>query len=237
MCRKLFLLTSFVLAMGLICMNPALGAEIVISTADGGDDAEQHLDDGDMDIGSSDLEIPSEDAGDPASDAQVIGLRFVNVLVIPGGQVGGAYVEFEVDKTNKEGSLAPVNVIIEGELTADANAFEDIANNLTDRATTTAKVLWTIPEAIEQNAKFQTPDVNSIIQEIVDQNDWVPGNAIVLLFRDDPDNPSTGLRELESQDGESDAAPTLYMTAPVIPVATQPSPADGAGSISTAPLC
>ncbi len=171
MCRKLFLLTSFVLALGLICTNPAFAGEIVISTADGGDDAEQHLDDGDMDIGSSDLELAYEDGGDPATDAQVIGLRFVGVNIVPGGAVGGAYVEFEVDKTGKEGSLAPVNLIIEGELVADANAFEDVANNLTDRATTTAKVLWTVPEAVEQNAKFQTPDVNSIIQEIVDQND------------------------------------------------------------------
>jgi subtilisin-like proprotein convertase family protein len=199
------------------------------------EDAEQHLDDGDMDLGSSDLELAHEDGGDPATDAQVIGLRFVEVPVSAGGTVGSAYVEFEVDKVDKEGSLAPVNLIIEGELAADAAPIEDVANNLTDRATTTAKVQWTVPEWTEQNAKFQTPDISSIIQEIVDQNDWAPGNAILLIFRDDPDNPSTGLREAESQDGEADAAALLSMMAVIDPRVEAPNPADGAGGIPVAP--
>jgi len=205
--------------------------EIDIRIANGGDDAEQHLDDGDMDIGSTDLELAYEDAGNPATDEQVIGLRFVNVPIPQGTQVTGAYVEFEVDKVDKEGSEYPVNLIIEGELAPDAAPFEDVANNITDRTSlTTAKAKWSIPAWTEQNAKWQTPDISGIIQEIVNQDAWVSGNAIVLIFRDDKDDPSAGLREAEAQEGEADAAPLLHISA-VIEIATQPYPADGAEGV------
>jgi hypothetical protein len=186
-------------------------AVIDIQIADGSNDAEQHLDDGSMDIGSSDLEIAYEDAGDPATDEQVVGLRFVNVPMENGAPVANAYVEVEVDKVDKQGSQAPVNLIIEGELAPDAAPFEDVANNITDRAVTTAKVKWSIPAWTEENAKFQTPDISSIIMEINSQRSWAPGNALVLIIRDDKDDPSTGLREAESSEGEAAAAPSLHI--------------------------
>jgi len=212
MCRKLLFLTSLILVLSLFTVDAAFGTIIDIRIADGGDDAEQHLDDGSMDIGSTDLELPYEDAGNPATDEQAVGLRFVGVPLEAGDIVGGAYVEIEVDKVNKEGSQAPVNLIIEGELALDAAAFEDIAGNITDRPTTAAKVKWSVPEWTEQDAKFQSPDVSSIIQEIIGQEGWASGSAIVLIIRDDKDNPSTGLREAESVEGEADAAPLLRIT-------------------------
>jgi len=187
------------------------GAVIDIQIANGNDDAEQHVDNGSMDIGSSDLEIAYEDAGDPATDEQVIGLRFVDVPLENGAPVANAYVEVEVDKVDKEGSQAPVNLIIEGELAPDAAPFENVANNITDRAVTTAQVKWSIPAWTEENAKFQTPDISSIIMEINSQRNWAPGNAIVLILRDDKDYPSTGLREAESYEGEGAAAPLLHI--------------------------
>ncbi len=186
-------------------------AVIDIQIADGADDAEQHVDSGNMDIGSSDLELAYEDAGDPATDEQVIGLRFVDVPLENGAPVADAYVEVEVDKVDKQGSQAPVNLIIEGELAPDAEPFENVANNITDRAVTTAQVKWSIPAWTEQNAKFQTPDISSIIMEINSQRFWAPGNALVLILRDDKDNPSTGLREAESTNGEAAAAPLLHI--------------------------
>ena len=187
------------------------GAVIDIQIADGGNDAEQHVANGNMDIGSSDLELANEDAGDPATDEQVIGLRFVDVPLENGSLVANAYVEVEVDKVGKQGSQAPVNLIIEGELAPDAAPFENVANNITDRAVTMAQVKWSIPAWTEQNAKFQTPDISSIIMEINSQRLWAPGNAIVLILRDDKDNPSTGLREAESYNGEGAAAPLLHI--------------------------
>ena len=215
-----------------------LASEVDIRIADGGDDAEEHLDDGDMDITSTDLEIPYEDAGSPTTDEQVIGLRFLDVPMDQGGKVIGAYIEVEVDKVDKEGSQAPVNVIIEGELVPNAAPFEDAAGNISARVTTVTKVKWSIPEWTEQNAKFQSPDISGVIQEVVDQEGWEAGNAIVLIIRDDKDDPSTGLREAEAFEGEADAAPLLHITGglSIVRIATEPVPADGAIGVSAAPV-
>jgi len=213
MCKKLFVLVSFVLVAGLIGAARVSAGEIDIRITSGGDDAEQHLGDGSMDIGSSDLEMPYEDAGNPATDEQVTGLRFVSVPLDKGAAVMGAYIELEVDAVDKLGSANPVNLIIEGELVPNAAAFASAANNITDRASrTTAKVKWSVPAWATVNEKFQSPDISSIIQEIVGQEGWVSGNALVLIISDDKENPSTGLREAEATEGEAGAAPLLHIS-------------------------
>jgi hypothetical protein len=72
-------------------------------------------------------------------------------------------------------------------------------------------VKWSVPPWTAQDEKFQTADISSIIQEIVNQDGWASGNALVLIFRDDKDNPSTGLREAEAVEGEATAAPLLHI--------------------------
>jgi len=186
-----------------------LAPAYTVRIANGNDDAEEHVANGNMDLTSSDLELAYEDAGTPATDEQVIGLRFANVGLPKGALVTGAYVEFEVDET--KGGTAPVNLIIEGELTAAP--FVNVAKNITSRTSlTTAKVKWSVPNWTKEDEKFQTPDISSIIQEIVNQAGWARGNALVLLFRDDKSNPSTGIRCAEAVEGESAAAPLLCIT-------------------------
>ena len=49
------------------------------------------------------------------------------------------------------------------------------------------------------------------IQEIVNQPDW-SGEAIVLMFGDNPANPSAGTREAESFNGSASDAPLLHIS-------------------------
>jgi len=232
-CRKMICLVSVVLVLGLLATNVAFGLTFDIRIAADMDDFEQHLNNGDMDGASTDLELAYEDDADPATDEQVIGLRFVNIPIRNGTQVTSAYVEFEVDSISKAASAYPVNLIVEGELTPNAAPFLDATNNITDRTSrTTAKVKWSIPAWTAVNAKWRTPNISVIIQEIVNQAGWTQGNAVVLIFRDDKDNPSRGLREAEAYEGEATAAPLLHVEF-VSLVATQPTPADGAPAVTT----
>jgi hypothetical protein len=57
----------------------------------------------------------------------------------------------------------------------------------------------------------RTPDISSIIQEIVNQPGWA-GEAIVLMFRDNPAKPSQGTREAESFDGDASQSPLLHIS-------------------------
>ncbi|MHC4699027.1 MAG: hypothetical protein ACYTFQ_00470, partial [Planctomycetota bacterium] len=55
----------------------------------------------------------------------------------------------------------------------------------------------------------QTSNIASVIEEIVNQDGWASGNALVIIIGDNTDNPSEGLRCAESYDGSPSAAPLL----------------------------
>ncbi|MHC4501330.1 MAG: hypothetical protein ACYS21_19735, partial [Planctomycetota bacterium] len=219
MSKKLFLLTSFVLALALVGSNPAFGETIERRVAASSDDAEEHvLEGGKMEgLSSSDLELGYENG----SSLQTIGIRLLDIQVPHGSIITSAWVQFDADDVDNDYHLLDVSLIIEGEGGPNPVTFSENAGDITSRLVTTASVVWDVPQWTVkhgQGPEEQTPDISAIIQEIVDQPDWVAGNAIVLLFRDNPDKPSAGTREAESFDGTADAAPLLHIEFGGIPV-------------------
>jgi len=219
MCKKLILLTSFVLVLALAGTNVAFGAFVWESRlTNDNDDIEEAVDGGGIDMSSSDLEIPYEDTG--KSTPQVIGIRFSNVGIPPGADISNAYLEFVCDEDK---DALPVSLVVEGELNPDAPAFSGNAGDITARATTTTKVVW-VPEIWSVGGTYQTSNVASVIEEIVGQGDWAAGNSLVLIIRDDPDNPSEGVRTAEAGPGSDAVFLRIEYT---VKYATEPTPADG----------
>lgn len=234
MLKRSILLTFVVLAVALAVPKCVSAATVDIRITNGADDVEERIgpNNGAMDVTSTDLEFPYEDPGQV--DPQIVGMRFVSIPLIQGAVITNAYVEFEVDET-KSGTL-PVNVLINGQLSPNAEAFKSTAGNITARSSwTTAVVPWSVENWTAVNAKSQTPNLAAVIQEIVNQPDWAYGNALVLVVADDPCNPSTGVRCAESVEGEATAAPLLHIEA-VMKGAFGPTPANGAVEVDTAML-
>ncbi|MCU0914143.1 MAG: DUF1349 domain-containing protein [Planctomycetes bacterium] len=232
MCRRLVLWCCLAATLGFVG-SQAFGATLDLRITNGANDAEEHLADGSMDVTSTDLEFPYEDNGNPsATDLQLNVLRF-NVALPKGAVVTKAYLELEQDET--KGNDKPVNVIIDGQLTLNAPAITSAARNLSSRTPwTAANVKWTVPTGMKNDQKFQSPDITAILTEIINQDGWVSGNALLLAIRDDPENPSKGLRCVESVEGEATAAPLLHIEA-VVAKATNPDPKNGATEV-TSPL-
>ncbi len=218
MYRQLICFVSLVLVLSLVSADAAFGGKVwETRVSSGNDDAEQDVSGGGMDISSSDLEI-FDDGG-----LQVIGLRFVDVPIPKGAIVDNAFIEFTCDET-KSGTQ-PVNVLIEGQLNPNPPTFADTTNNITDRPTTTAIVEWIPENWTEEGQKDRSSDITSVIQEIIDQGDWAFGNALVLILRDNPDNPSTGVRCAECASDPANA-PLLHIEFRG-KFAVEPIPADG----------
>jgi hypothetical protein len=232
MSKKLaFLVCLGVGAIALIATT-ASAATYDIRIAAAMDDIEERVPDGSMDGSSSDIEMPYENAGTPPTNPQYAGFRWALPLA-KGANISKAYVEFECDET--KGGTSPVNLVIEGQLTPNAPAFATTAKNITNRTPrTAAKVQWAFPNWTAENQKAQTPDLSAILTELVNQDGWASGNAIVLIFSDDASNPSTGVRCAESFEGEATAAALLHLEV-FNPYATKPDPADGAQEV-TSPL-
>ena len=217
MSKKVIFLISFVLVLSLVSSKVVFGGIVMEFGITNGNDAVEEEQSGNMYLDSSDLELP-EDGG----DIQVIGLRFLNVEIAQGANIINAYVEFTADDVEED---APVNLIIDGELVPNAPAFVAIDNNVSDRARTTAKVEWQPEHWAAESEKHQTPDISAVIQDIINQEGWSSGNALVIIISDNPDNPSTGRREAAS--GAGARAPLLHLELSV-PFASGPIPADGA---------
>ncbi|MFK8079435.1 MAG: hypothetical protein AB8B97_04055 [Granulosicoccus sp.] len=180
------------------------------------DDAEEELtrtgDAGPVDLGSSDPELPFE------STPQTIGLRFTDLAIPPGATITRAWVQFTVDEI-RPSNLAPIELAIHGENTADARSFEENIGNVSNRPRTQTSVNWSPPfwERINDVGDAQrTPDLSSIVQEIVNEaNGWQSGNALVLVISNtqslQPNSIGTGQRIAGSFDGEKNSAPLLHI--------------------------
>jgi hypothetical protein len=174
------------------------------------DDAEEEIPGGGMDIGSSDLEL----GYDGGTTLQTVGCRWVSVPIPSGVTITEAWVQFSADDIDNPYHIPDVSVVIEGELSGSPATFSDTAGDISSRPRTSASVVWDIPQWTDTHAmgpEERTPDISSIIQEIVDQPGWA-GQAIVLMFRDNPAKPSQGTREAESFDGVASEAPLLHIS-------------------------
>ncbi|MHC4434897.1 MAG: PA14 domain-containing protein, partial [Planctomycetota bacterium] len=174
--------------------------------------------------GSSDLELAYEDTGQ--GDPQVIGIRWRDIPLVASNEIVEAWVRFQVDET--KGGTEPVNLLIEGELAPDSAPFADEAFNVTSRARTEANVQWSVPDWTnvgDQGPDQTTPDVTAIVEEIINQEEWAAGNALGMIFSDDPCNPSTGIRAAEAA---PDGGSALLHVIAITEAASAPSPANGA---------
>jgi len=162
-------------------------------------DIEEDVSSGYMYEGSSDLELGS-DRGE-----QIVGIRF-NLPVPQGATINNAYIQFTVDEDNNDD---PVNFTIKTELTDNASEFALTQNNLSDRPTSSNQVTWSsIPQwnnEGDNGTDQQTPDLSSIIQEVVNRSGWSQGNAAVFLIE------GQGTRTAISYDKDPSKAPKLFI--------------------------
>ena len=182
------------------------------------DDAEQSigpLNPGDMSLTSSDLELHAENFEIPADDHDLVGMRWTNVTIPSGVTILNATIQFHVDETNPND---PIIVRFKGHDIDDAPQFTSTDFDISSRTNTTAFVDWNIPDWVDvsdEGPAQETPNLATIVQEIIDRPGWVSGNAMVIkttewigcTITSCPVN--FGLRHAESFDGESSSAPQL----------------------------
>ncbi|MCO6486792.1 MAG: metallophosphoesterase, partial [Phaeodactylibacter sp.] len=173
------------------------------------DDVEQRLDNGSADLTNGDLELIRDGTRD-----QVVGLRFNNLNIPQGANIANAYIQFTVDE---ETNLNPCNLSISGVDADNPNTFNDSDDNVSNLPKTSASVSWTPSNWLakgDRGAAQQTPNIATVIQEIVNRPGFSSVSSIAIIFEGE------GARVAESFDGASspDLAPELcieWSTAPI----------------------
>jgi hypothetical protein len=158
-----------------------------------------------MDLPSSDLEMNKD-----GSRCQVIGLRFSNMNIPSGATITNAYIQFTTrgDKAPSSGPLT-----IKAEAADNPGTFTAAYFNISGRTVTADSVVW--PGSIDpswgtsgggsRGLEQRTPNITSLIQNLVNRPGWASGNAMSFVFT------GNGVRNSYSYNGSVALAPELVV--------------------------
>ena len=108
------------------------------------------------------------------------GFYFTNVTIPQGATITNAYVTTTAYQ-DASGTTCTIKI---GAMPDDNyNGFSNTAGDRPhDAVLTTATVSWS-PDAQTDGNTYNTPDIKTVIQEIVDREGWSSGNAIGIVFQ------------------------------------------------------
>jgi len=129
----------------------------------------------------------------------IVGLRFNNLNIPAGSTISNAHIQFTASQTNTQ----TINLTITGHLIGNAPEFLAQDNNISDRVKTSASISWPVPSwsnGASTNDQ-RTPDISSIITELINHPDFVVGNSIVIIIEG-----GTGRNAVAYEDQPNNAA-------------------------------
>jgi len=169
---------------------------------------------GDVTCGSTDLELHAENIVE-ADDNDLIAMRWTNVTIPIGVTIINATIQFHVDSVDPND---PIILRFKGHDHDNSPVFTAANFDISSRTNTTAFVDWNIPDWVDvsdEGPAQETPNLASIVQEIIDRPGWVSGNAMTIkstewigcTLTSCPVN--FGQRHAEAHDGEASSAAQL----------------------------
>jgi uncharacterized protein YjiK len=173
------------------------------------DDAEEGTTGG-VSLTSSDLELVED------GTIQTVGLRFSGITIPKNAQITYAYIQFQVDEVSTVGT----SLTLWGEAQDNPGTFTTTTWNVSSRIKTSATAGWAPPPWMVEGqaaADQRTPNLATIIQEIVNRTGWTAGNSIVIIIG------GTGTRTAEAYDSFPVAAPLLHIEY-IVPPENTPTP-------------
>jgi hypothetical protein len=137
----------------------------------------------------------------------ISGFRFTDVQIPNGATIKYAFITFSVDGTY----TSPISLKIYGEASGNSEPFST-SNPLATRPTTSSAVIWDVTEqwdltdnhaGQESQYAFTTPQLASVLQEIVNQGGWASGNSLSIIIKDN--GSATHRRVIAWERADSDA--------------------------------
>ncbi|MCB0735358.1 MAG: hypothetical protein KDC76_12295, partial [Bacteroidetes bacterium] len=145
--------------------------------------------DGEMRFTNSDVDLGED----------LVGLRYDGIEIPQGATITSAKLKKKKKSDRSESTV----LRIYGHKTLDADEFSNTDYDLSGRTKTSAYTVYS-PSAWETGQSYESSDFSSVIQEIVDQQDWESGNALALILDD-----VSGKREAKTYDYDSEKGALL----------------------------
>ncbi len=163
------------------------------------DDAEERDASGFVTTTNGDLDLTAS-----LGDTQTTGIRFL--LDVPSSvTIVNAYIQFTADEVRSTAT----SLKIKGQKIGNAPTFTTANRNISGRTTTRNSITWSsIPSwnnVGDAGSAQRTPDLSSIIQEIINGSSWSSGNGVAIIIT------GTGKRPAETYDADPEKAAVLHV--------------------------
>ncbi|MCP4745687.1 MAG: hypothetical protein GY874_06030, partial [Desulfobacteraceae bacterium] len=150
-------------------------------------------------LNNNDLDLANVNR--PGSDI-LVGLRFQDVGIGQAATILSASIDFVSNSSCTDAT----NLVITGEASDDASVFETTDGNLSSRTSTTASVSWNSVASWSTGQTYTTPDLTSIVQEIVNRSGWSKASSMAFVLS------GSGFRQAYAFEGDQNLAPVLKIT-------------------------
>ena len=164
---------------------------VVTKVSASSDDVEQYGE-GVMYVDSSDLEMIWDDC------EQIVGVRFAGVRIPRNADVRFAEIAFSSEDATDDECRLSIHGIAEPQMAS----CRLTAYDLSSRQQTEANIEW-IPSPWEPGKVYKTPDCRAVVQELINHEDWKPGDALGFRIS------GSGCRRAEAYDENIHRAPML----------------------------
>jgi PKD repeat protein len=198
------------------------GGSVSVYVATGNDDAEERRDNNMTNLTSTDLEL-----GNDLGVDQYVGVRFQNVTVPQGAVISNARIRFRCDEADAASSQ--MNIYFKAHDVDNSPQYTTAVSDISSRVLTTAMTTWadgTVP-GWDVGVYYDSPNLSAVVQEVVDRDGWISGNAMSFVIWSDLGE--TSERIAESYEGGS---PAQLIFDYIVP--SPPAPVANFSSSSTA---
>jgi hypothetical protein len=122
--------------------------------------------------------------GDYRGIGSNVGFRFNGITIPRNAQIISAKLEVK----NRENTLGGDGgkFVVSAQDTYNAPSLNCSTNSPRIVATTLNKVIWAAPEYWYKDGWYSSPDIKTIVQEIVNKSGWTNNNSLSIIVRDDP---------------------------------------------------
>lgn len=156
---------------------------------------------------SNDLEL----GYDPQHAPQLVGIRFSDVSIPQGATIQEAFLTFTAFSNPNTGTVTDLPLTIAAQASATPGPFPGDASsegsfNISSRTLAGPPIAWAITGAWTDGTTYNTPNVASTLQQVVDLGDWTTGGAVAFVIS------PTDLESVAFRRAAAGTSPTLTVT-------------------------
>jgi hypothetical protein len=143
------------------------------------------------------------------SNCGLIGLRFTNFNMVA-DSVSFAQIRFY---TEDDATGNGTTITINGQSATNASAYSSTSYDISNRVKTSTFQNWPLTNILKDNIVY-TPDVSSIIRQIMTSNSWTSSNSVAFIFSDNSCSSSSPYMNFYSRNKSSSKQAQLEVYSP-----------------------